>query len=294
MSGVVDLDNTFVPGRYWLGFWRDFLEFPSTLSTIEFSDETPEEGVQQLSPLRSRDQDGKRILLDVSVQYRLKQESVGRLYSEYSDLYENVYVSALRDALTKAGNEFKISGVWEDYKGVNNIMKLACDQVLSSRHAECWDLQLWRVRLDRRYEAALVRTQVRKQAQETERARSTHSLVRAQTQVILAEYRANVTRLEALGESSKFAIEREAEAVAAANSVMANAAILQDVAAVVKLHDTGLTMNETSLVHYRHLMMLQDRQKAHMVYSTDGAGGIDARNVQDMRAGRRMDSDMEL
>jgi len=284
VTGVVDLEQTYVPGRYWLGFWRDFLEFPSTLNTIEFSDEKPEEGVQQLSILRSRDQDGKQIYLDVSVQYKLKESGIGMLYKEYNLLFENVYVSALRDALSKAGNQFKIADVWEDYQRVNNMMKQACIDVMKPRHAECWDLQLWRVRLDTRYEAALIRTQVRKQAQETEKARSMHSYVRAKTQVILAEYRANVTKLDAVGTSSKYEIEREAEATAAASVVNATATLLREIAKTVTVRSSGLPMNETELVNYKRLMMLQEQQKAHMVYHSNGDGYTEARNVQAMRA----------
>ena len=55
--------------------------------------------------------------------------------------------------------------------------------MLKERHATCWGLQLWGVGLDPKYEQALIKTQVRKQAQKTEVARSTQMNYKADTQV---------------------------------------------------------------------------------------------------------------
>merc|ERR1719247_605568 len=76
VTGYVDLDNAYMPGRYWVGFWTEFIHFPSTLNTIEFSNEEPEKGVKHLSKLLSRDKDGKKIFLDVSIQYRLEIKNI--------------------------------------------------------------------------------------------------------------------------------------------------------------------------------------------------------------------------
>ena len=56
------------------------IQFPSHLFTIEFSDEKPEEGVDHLSVLKTRDKTGKRIYLDISVQVLLAESDVGMLY----------------------------------------------------------------------------------------------------------------------------------------------------------------------------------------------------------------------
>mmetsp|Transcript_58296 Transcript_58296/g.151864 ORF Transcript_58296/g.151864 Transcript_58296/m.151864 type:complete len:352 (+) Transcript_58296:101-1156(+) len=283
MTGVVNLDTSYEPGRYWIGFWSEFLEFPSTLNTIEFSDEVPEEGVQHLSYLNSRDMDGKPVYMDVSIQYKLKQESLGTLYYEFQNTYEDVYISALRDALSKVGNNFKISRMWEDYRAVNKLMKDACDLVLAERHAYCWDLQLWRVRLEDRYEDALVRTQVQKQAQITEEARKQNAAVRARTQVILAEYTKNKTVIESTGEAQVYELERAAKANAEEAIVNIQADILKEVKGILKFNSSDIMMNEQELVEYQKLVMLHSHTSAHFVYHTEG-GKVEARNVQATRA----------
>mmetsp|Transcript_123436 Transcript_123436/g.356882 ORF Transcript_123436/g.356882 Transcript_123436/m.356882 type:complete len:355 (+) Transcript_123436:106-1170(+) len=280
ITGVVGLDNTFTPGRYYIGFWKEFLEFPSTLNTIEFSDEQPESGVEQLGTLRSRDQDGKRIELDLSLQYRLNAAELGQLYRKLQLNYESVYISALRDALSKVGNKFAIARVWENYSEINEMMRQACRETLAERHAECWDLQLWRVRLEDRYEDALVRTQVRKQAQKTEEARKMHSAVRAKTQVVLAEYRKNITVINSTGIAQKYQLERAAKATAEANIIQLEADILKLIRDTVVVNKTGAGMNESQLVTYQKLMMLQAQKEAHFVYS---GGPVEPVNVQAAR-----------
>eukprot|EP00913_Durusdinium_trenchii_P001960 g1813.t1 len=111
---------------------RWFSPHPDPPHQIEFSEEKPEDGVQHLSVLRGRDKDGKRIYLDVSVQYRLSKDKVGQIYKEKLScscanegvgvlqlrmltFYEDIYISELRDALSKACNYFAIADAWESY-----------------------------------------------------------------------------------------------------------------------------------------------------------------------------------
>ncbi|CAK9097140.1 unnamed protein product [Durusdinium trenchii] len=209
------------PGRYFVGFWHEFLHFPTTLNTIEFADEAVEDGVQMLGKLRSRDKDGKQIWLDVSVQYRIYPQELPQIYREMTKLYEDVYISELRGALQRVTNEFTIDQAWKDYATVQKKMHDICKEVLTVRHADCWGLQLWGIRLQVEYENQLIRTQVRKQAEETALARQTQTTYRQKTEVILAEYVANLTVIQQKGQADKQRIERDA--VSAARSALVTA-----------------------------------------------------------------------
>jgi len=283
MSGVVDLEVVYGPGRYWLGFWRGFIEFPSTLNTIEFSDEQPEEGVLQQGVLESRDQDGKRVYLDVSLQYRLIPENVGQMYRDHPQNYEDVMISGLRDRLSKVGNQFAINKVWENYGEATRLMKEACISTLRDLSAECWDLQLWRVRLEDAYEGALINTQVQKQAQETARAVREHSVVRAETQVVLAAYRRNVTVIKSQGQARKFELERSARAEAEAATIRIKGDALEAVRDIVVLNrsSTITQMDDKQIVQYQKLLMLQGATESHFLLSNSA---YDPVNMQAARA----------
>jgi hypothetical protein len=286
-TGRVDLERVHTPGRYYIGFWKEFVEFPTTLQSISFSDEAPETGVQQLAMLRTRDQDGKEIYFDISVQYRLYPDKIGDIYQMFTRIYEDVYISELRDSLAKAANNFPIAMMWEDYLHVKTLMKSACDSALNNRHAECWGLQLWGVRLNYRYENQLIKTQVQKQKQFTEERRKIHSTYRAKTNVILAEYDKNITIIKAGGEDQRIRIEGDAAAGAEANSIEAQSTLLnlwRNSVVATTSSGSPVQMNNTQLLKYQKYVMLNNLPAASYAYSNkDEAADMESMNIHAIR-----------
>lgn len=270
MSGVVDLDRVYTPGRYWLGFWREFVEFPTTLQTIQFSDETPEGGVQPLRRLEARDRSGERVFLDLTIQYRLNPEDVGQIYREFTTLYEDVFISELRDALSVEVGQFNIRESWEDYPRINQLLKDACIQRLRTRNARCWGLQLWGVQASDRYESQLINTQVQKQRQATESERLVHRKYRSETVTITGEYDVGITRIRASGSARVINIEGEARAQAESNLVEAQSNIVKMVRDTVILPLQGggnITMNAEQMMTYQRQVMLQSKPLAAYLYT---------------------------
>lgn len=286
ITGTVDLENGFTPGRYWIGFWREFIEFPSTLNTIEFSDEQPEEGVQHLQKLLARDNQGKQIRLDVSVQYRLLKENLGKIYREMTTLYEDVFISELRDQLSKACNEFSINEVWTDYKSVVQKLFVRCVDILKIRGAECWGLQIWGVSLDAVYEDQIIKTQVQKQKEETAEAELEQARTRAETEKMLAKYSKEIKIVNAEATANKINIEREAIAKAEANRIEAQAKVLKIIKDTVNLNhvsnnafvqtaNVSAHMTDEQLVIYQKYVMLQTQEQSHVIVDLqDGLGSL--------------------
>lgn len=286
ITGTVDLENGFTPGRYWIGFWREFIEFPSTLNTIEFSDEQPEEGVQHLQKLLARDNQGKQIRLDVSVQYRLLKENLGKIYREMTTLYEDVFISELRDQLSKACNEFSINEVWTDYKSVVDKLFVRCVDILLTRGAECWGLQVWGVSLDAVYEDQIIKTQVQKQKEETAEAELEQARTRAETEKMLAKYSKEIKIVNAEATANKINIEREAIAKAEANRIEAQAKVLKIIKDTVNLNhvsnnafvqtaNVSAHMTDEQLVIYQKYVMLQTQEQSHVIVDLqDGLGSL--------------------
>jgi hypothetical protein len=296
VTGYVDLDQAYTPGRYWIGFWKEFVEFPSTLNTIEFSHEKPEKGVQWLSPLKSRDMEGKKIELEISIQYKLNPSTLGRLYREMLNFYEDLMISELRDQLAKAANGFVISQIWKNYTSVTDLLTRRCEIVLTRRHSQCWGLQLWGVTLSAPYEEKLVQTQVRKQARKTEIANKEISLVQAQTQVMLANISKLIAIVKSEGEAGKYNLERHAWATAQANFVVAQAQSLQLVKDTVCLNSakvyngshmvcsqsstTSGVMGSRHLVEYQKQVLLRTLNSSNIVYNAKGGQKPQAMNVE--------------
>jgi hypothetical protein len=305
ITGEVNLEQTFVPGRYWIGFWKEFIEFSSVLNTIEFSDETPEEGVQSLSKLISRDSDGKQITMDVSIQYRLQQDKIGTIYRDMTTLFEDVYISDLRDQFSKAMNQFAVNSVWTEYSSVVDRLFTRCKDILALKHATCWGLQLWRVGVSPQYGNVLVEEQVKKQKQQTAEATKAQATTRAETQVLLANWTKDITIVNGQAQAIKINIEREAVAKAEGKLVEAQAKVLKIVKDTVSLAavtngsyttvgNGSSYMTDAQLVIYQKYVMLQDQSQSHVVVNlADGLGSLNAQSAQQLAGGRRL-SDREL
>jgi len=285
ITGTVDLDTSFGPGRYWIGFWKEFIEFPSTLNTIEFSNDKPEKGVQHLSKLVSRDNEGKQIFLDVSIQYRLLKPSLGKIYREMTTLYEDIYISDLRDQLSKAANQFSIAQAWTQYNFVVETMFTKCKEILSVKGAECWGLQLWGVSVSQKYEEQLIKTQVQKQKKETSKAQMMQAQVRAETGFQLARFTRDIKIVNAQATANQITIERQAIAAAEANLVQAQAQILSIIKTNVNLinasnntYSGNMSMaylSDEQLVVYQKYVMLQEQGQAHIIVDlADGVGSL--------------------
>jgi regulator of protease activity HflC (stomatin/prohibitin superfamily) len=293
ISGQVELNKVYTPGRYYVGFWYEFILFPQYLNTIEFSNDKPEVGVKHLSALRSRDKEGKQIWLDISVQYRLEQKNIGKLYKQYQMQYEDVFISELRDVLMKTGNNFNVAEIWTDYSKPVQAMKAACDTALKARYAECWGLQVWGVRLEDVYEDQLVKTQVRKQAQKTAAAKSTHENARAETEVLLADYRRDITVVEADGTAKKFKIERNATAVAEKMLTDAKADVLQIIRSTVK--PSGVReMKGEELTTYVKLMDLETMTNSPLLYHPNNVLSASGSTGWTRRLGESMAGKLEI
>jgi hypothetical protein len=245
VTGVVDIDSSVGPGLYWIGFWKEFVEFPSVLCTIEFSNEGVEADVQDLAALRSRDKDGKLIFLDVSIQYLLHKDKVGLIYKDMLTYYDDIFISELRDQIAKAANLFSVQEIWTNYNTVVDLMTQRCVTVLTVRHAECWGLQLWGVRLSSGFENKLIATQVRKQGQKTALASKLQEEVRANTRVLVAEYQKQITIKESEGNADVYEIETLARSQASSNLVRAQADVLQIIRDRICLPDEKASCADT-------------------------------------------------
>jgi regulator of protease activity HflC (stomatin/prohibitin superfamily) len=270
MSGVVELNRVYTPGRYWIGFWREFVEFPTTLQTIQFSDETPEAGVQPLRRLEARDRAGERVYLDITVQYRVNPEAVGQIYREFTNLFEDVYISELRDVITREVGQFNIREAWEDFPRINDILKDACVVRLATRNALCWGLQLWGIQASNRYENRIVDTQVQRQRQRTEEQRLVHRKYRAETVTIQGDFNVQITRIRAAGSAQVIQIQGEARARAESYLVEAQSNVLnmvRDTVVLPLLDGSNTTMTADQIMQYQKMVMLQSRSLAHFTYN---------------------------
>jgi len=257
-------NDIYVPGRYFIGPWNSFLLFPSNVQTIEFANE-PGLAVSGIryEPLHTRTKEGLGLHLQVSLQYRLNKEHLGKLYSEFNMNYAQVFISSLRDVLIKAASEYEATQLWTERAFVGDVMQQLVNKELQNMYAECWGLQLMVIDLPDLFENSIVHTQVQKQSVRTRQNEQISARIHAETTVIKAEYDRKVKVLMAQGHANFTFTTKQAQAHAQRKRIDTESDILGQVKDELKLDAEGLVL-------YQKYGALDDLDAASVFFGFDG------------------------
>lgn len=253
-------EEIYGPGRFFIGPWNSFLLFPSTVQTIEFANE-PGLAVSGIryEPLHTRTKEGLGLHLQVSLQYRLRKDKLGKLYSEFNTNYAQVFISSLRDVLIKAASEYEATQLWHERDAVGDTMQGLVDKELRGMYAECWGLQLMVIDLPDLFENSIVHTQVQKQSVRTRQNEQISTQIHAETTVIKAEYDRRVKVLMAQGHANYTFTTKQAEAHAQKKRIDVESDILAKVKDELNLDPEGLVL-------YQKYGALYDMEQASLFY----------------------------
>ncbi|MCQ2819670.1 MAG: hypothetical protein MJ252_20590 [archaeon] len=123
ISKTVD-NKTYDSGLRFLGFIHSYIQFPKTVQTIEFSNDT----MANRKPIESRTSDGLEVILEISFQYVLQPENLYKLYTKYGLAYHQVFQNIAIDVLTEEATKFTAyeffwdrGRIKDDFQTVNNI-----------------------------------------------------------------------------------------------------------------------------------------------------------------------------
>jgi len=249
-------DSVYDPGVYFVGFWNSFLTFPSTIQTIQYSFEKPEEGVQQTAPLHLRSIDKVPMYLEVSIHYQRKKAELVDLFKKMKTELEqeNLYISNVRAELKNVMSLHEAKDCWENRGELIKEFTRAAQRALENDHANCWGLQFYRSTMGDLYESALVETQVTRQRKKIEEARKEAAEVRSKTEVGLAQYRKRIVDIKSAGEAERYNININATTEAYSQKVKAEKDALDYVKVTLSLNGTNIT--EQELIIYQESLML--------------------------------------
>lgn len=210
-------------GTHFIGFWNKFIVFPATVQTIEFSDRPYSAHAPML---HTRTKEGLGLHLSISFQYMLEPSRLSELFALTNTNYEGLFRRIARDQLLEAASEYEGPQYWLERHKIGEHMRRLVDEQLRESCASLWGLQLQVIDLPDRYEESITMTQVQQQMVKTRRNEQLAASIRADTEVLRAEYarqiqvvqadaQANYTRetLMAKAEAGKRKIAAEAEAL---------------------------------------------------------------------------------
>ncbi|CAE8581277.1 unnamed protein product [Polarella glacialis] len=259
-SKAADTENMYDTGRYFIGPFNKFLLFPSSVQSIEFSNEARiRPSGLRYEPLHTRTKEGLGLHLQVSLQYKLRKQELGKLYSEFNMNYELVFVSSVRDVLIKAASEYEAMQLWQDRVKVGETMQKLVDKELRRTYAECWGLQLMIIDLPDGFENSIVQTQVQKQMMLISEQQQYSAKIRAQTSVIEADYERQVKMIMSQGHANYTLVTKSTLAKAEQNKIDVESEVLQSV-------KQTLGLDPESLVLYQKYGALDDLVDANLIF----------------------------
>lgn len=255
-----DVDNVYTAGRYLIGPWNTFVLFPAVVQNVEFSNTFGLAASGHRYPaLHTRTKEGLALNLEVSLQYRLKEAQVGKLYTEFNVDFQNFFVSTIRESVIKVAADYEAYQLWDQRKEVGNQMQREVNAVLNRTYAECWGLQLLDIALPKAFDQSIVQTQVQNQAISTEKFAQESTQIRAMTSVIESQYEKEIKVITAAGEANYTLITKTAKAFAKKLVLDTEAEVLQ------KIREE-LNLVKGNLVTYQKYAALPSMENASLFY----------------------------
>jgi len=198
-------------GTHFIGFWNKFIVFPATVQTIEFSDRP---GVSHAPMLHTRTKEGLGLHLSISFQYNLDPARLSELFAITNTNYEGLFRRIARDQLLEAASEYEGPQYWLERHKIGDHMRRLVDSQLQQSCARLWGLQLQVIDLPDRYEKSITMTQVQQQMIKTRRNEQIAASIRADTEVLRAEFarRVQVVQADAMANFTQETKVAEAEA----------------------------------------------------------------------------------
>mmetsp|Transcript_80824 Transcript_80824/g.142545 ORF Transcript_80824/g.142545 Transcript_80824/m.142545 type:complete len:309 (+) Transcript_80824:48-974(+) len=206
ISSSVD-DKAFSSGLYFLGPGHSFLKFPSTVQTIQFSDDHDSVG----PPLRSRTSDGLEVALEISFQYQLNVTTLRRLYDKFGLDFEPIYVNMAMDLLTAMATAYNATAFFSDRQNIALDMEEELrEHFAADAFSDVAFFQLRSVSLPAEFESAIQQTEVKKQDIQTAAAEKGNQEVQMQTKVLEAEQQAQAIALQANASAQTILLQAQA------------------------------------------------------------------------------------
>jgi len=212
-------------GTHLIGPWNRFVEFPATAQTIEFS--SRQHGLATSPMLHTRTKEGLGLYLSIAFQYKLDPDKLPQLYALTNVRYESLYTRIARDQLLEAASEYEGPQYWVQREEVGNQMRDRIQKNLKEAYADVWGLQLLVIDLPDVYEKKITSTQVQQQKINTRKNEQQATSIRADTEVLKAEFDRKIQVVRAGAEANYTIATRLAAAEAAGRKIKAEGSALK-------------------------------------------------------------------
>ncbi len=181
----------YTEGLYFIGIFNNFITFPSTYVSIEF---TPHPLAEDI-PISVQTKNGLLVEIDISFQFRLRKADIINIYSDYSTAYKDFVQAEARSALREVAGSYTAEELYTNRSDVNSEMSNALVTSLSSI-VDVGNFQLRNIDFPDSFEEAVENYEVHRVEIEIAQLEQEAEMIRQETQKLVTEYTANNTIIE--------------------------------------------------------------------------------------------------
>lgn len=243
-------------GRYLIGPFSYVIPWPAVAMTVEFSNRTGAQG----RPINARTSDSLPVTVQVSFQLKLKKEGLRQFYLDWREDGWKPYVQ--REAANQillATAPYKVYDFWARRSDIARSYRLFLQNRFNA-FMDITDVQLHQVELPAPYEERIVGTQTQKQAQLTKFEEQQAAVVRAEIQVMMANFTKWQRIIENTATAKANLMTKSAEAEAQSSRIMVENTAID----VIKENLVDITSG--GIVAYQKGIAYQTLQDAKLLF----------------------------
>lgn len=186
--------QVYTEGLHLVGFWNEFIIFPSTYITIEF---TPSRFADDI-PISVQTKNGLLVKIDLSFQFRIRKIDLLNIYSEYGTGIKSYIKAVSRSALREVVGTYNAETLYANRTEVNNAMSIALYNSINSI-VEVGNFQLRAIDFPESFEHAVEQYEVWRVEVEIAQLEQQAELVRQATLTLVEQFSANRTIIQYQG-----------------------------------------------------------------------------------------------
>ena len=240
-------DKVYEEGFYTTGPFYTFIKFPSTWTTIEFSEANDSSD----SSIHTRTEDGLDLEVEISFQYRLVKGEILELYEEYGTDYEAYIINIARGSLRDVAGEYDALEFFYNRSIIAGAMINALVSKESVLRVEMGEFQMRKIDLPDNFEKAIEDVEIAKQEIKIAEYQQQAAVIRAKTEIIEAQAQSNITIIEAEAMAKALNITLTAEGIA-----------------LFELADT-IGFNTTELLTFLWIRAIEEHDEAYLIIGED-------------------------
>ncbi|CAD8105788.1 unnamed protein product [Paramecium primaurelia] len=246
----------YAPGRYLVGPFNSFFNFPGSRQAIEFSDDKR----AQSQPLKTRTAEGLTLSLHVSFQYQLIKNEIALLYAMAGLNYEATFIRMARDTILQAAGRFEAPKYWTNRRNITEVMQKQLEEELKKAHANCVSLQILDIDLPDQYEDSIVQTQIEVQKKTMKQFEQKAQMILNDILVMRAQNDQEIFVIHAQAQADAFSITQAAQA-------KANKLLLEAESKGYEMIQKNLELSQEEFNQYLYWISILKQKKAKLVFN---------------------------